>query len=206
MHIYIFGSVCRGEVDLGSDVDLLAIVDGYDNRFDLNQYSIYTISRLKEIWQQGNPFAWHLSLEAKLIFSEDGENLLKNLGNPNKYKLVKKDCEKFYKIFNHSVQSLSKTTYSTIFDLSTIFLAIRNFSTCYSLGMTDNPDFSRNSAKMLGDFKIPIANNSYEIYERARILCTRGAGKYISSKEIILAKKDIHIIDSWMINLLKSIG
>lgn len=32
MHIYAFGSICRGEIDKNSDIDLLAIVDGFDAR------------------------------------------------------------------------------------------------------------------------------------------------------------------------------
>lgn len=33
MHIYAFGSICRGEVDASSDIDMLAIVNGHDARF-----------------------------------------------------------------------------------------------------------------------------------------------------------------------------
>ena len=62
MYIYAFGSLCRGQVDLESDVDLLAIVDGHDDRFDPSKFSIYSYNRVREIWQEGNPFAWHLSL------------------------------------------------------------------------------------------------------------------------------------------------
>lgn len=65
MHIYAFGSICRGDVSPASDVDLLAIVDGYDERFSLDDYSIYSYDRIWEIWNEGNPFAWHLALESK---------------------------------------------------------------------------------------------------------------------------------------------
>ena len=34
MHIYVFGSLCRGEVDTASDVDLLAVTDGFDKRLN----------------------------------------------------------------------------------------------------------------------------------------------------------------------------
>lgn len=206
MYIYAFGSVCRGEIDLGSDIDLLAIVDGYDERFDPNLYSIYTLSRVSQIWKQGNPFAWHLSMESKLLFSEDKKDILKELGKPEKYTNTTTDCTKFYTIFSNSVSSIQATNDSIIFDLSTIFLAIRNFATCYSLGMTNTPDFSRNSARRLNSNSIPISNESYKIYERSRILCTRGYGEYLSLKEIDIAKKEIPKINSWMINLIKSIG
>lgn len=205
-HIYAFGSVCRGEVDIGSDIDLLAIVDGDDDRFDPSQYSIYTLKRLKEIWNEGNPFAWHLALEAKELYSSNNVNVLKELGMPSIYRNVKHDCEKFYNIFVDSVVSLNENDNSETFDLSTIFLAIRNIATCYSVPMNKAPDFSRNSAKRLQNMSIPISNESYKIFERSRILCTRGLGDALNKTEILIAKNEINTIDSWMKTLLDSIG
>lgn len=206
MYIYAFGSVCRGEIDSGSDIDLLAIVEGYDKRFDPNLYSIYTLKRLSEIWEQGNPFAWHLSLESKLIFATNGVNILDTLGEPNTYKNVKRDCLKFYKIFKSSFKSLKETDESITFDLSTVFLAIRNISTCYSLSMCEHPDFSRHSAKRLKENSIPIPEESYKIFERARILCTRGYGRNLSKKDIEKAVKNLDTINLWMQNLIISVG
>ena len=42
MHIYVFGSLCRGDLSLGSDVDLLAIVDEYNQGLDKEVFSIYS--------------------------------------------------------------------------------------------------------------------------------------------------------------------
>ena len=95
MHIYAFGSVCRGEIDYGSDVDLLAIVDDHDGMFDPNIFSIYSYKRIKELWKEGNPFAWHLAKEARLLYSIDYDNFIESLGNPNRYDRTKADCEKF---------------------------------------------------------------------------------------------------------------
>ena len=206
MHIYAFGSVCRGEIDSGSDIDLLAIVEGHDERFDPNLYSIYSLSRLVEIWETGNPFAWHLSIESKLLFSSDERDILRELGKPKRYTNTINDCTKFHTIFSNAVVSIKSSTNSVIFDLSTIFLAIRNFATCYSLGMTDSPDFSRNSARRLGSISIPISQEPYKIYERSRILCTRGCGKYLSAEEVSIAMEEIPIIDKWMTSLIQTIG
>ena len=79
MHIYAFGSVCRGDVSPDSDVDLLAIVQGYDPRFSPDDYSIYSYERIRGIWAEGNPFAWHLSIESKLLYSPDGSDFLEAL-------------------------------------------------------------------------------------------------------------------------------
>ena len=70
MHVYAFGSICRGDVSLTSDIDLLAVVDGYDPRFDPNVFSIYSYNRIEELWAEGNPFAWHLAKESKVVVFE----------------------------------------------------------------------------------------------------------------------------------------
>jgi nucleotidyltransferase-like protein/YCII-related domain-containing protein len=80
MHIYAFGSICRGEILLGSDIDLLALVDGYETRLDPDIFSLYSYGRVAELWSEGNPFAWHLFLESKLIFTADGSDFLNSLG------------------------------------------------------------------------------------------------------------------------------
>ena len=61
MHIYAFGSLCRGEVDFGSDVDLLSIIEGPDSRFDPDVFAKYSYDRIRSLWKEGNPFAWHLA-------------------------------------------------------------------------------------------------------------------------------------------------
>ena len=42
MYIYAFGSICRGEIDFYSDVDLIAISDDLVQlkKFDPNKFSI----------------------------------------------------------------------------------------------------------------------------------------------------------------------
>src|SRR5260370_33489855 len=99
MHIYAFGSVCRGEVSTGSDVDLLAIVENDESRFDLDVYSVYSYERIQDLWEEGNPFAWHLFLESRILFSGDAKDYLKALGSPNPYRHCIRDCEKFLALF-----------------------------------------------------------------------------------------------------------
>ena len=69
MHIYAFGSLCRGEIDIDSDVDLLAIVGGPDRRFNSDTYSVYSYKRIAELWAEGNPFAWHLTYESRMVYA-----------------------------------------------------------------------------------------------------------------------------------------
>lgn len=198
-HFYIFGSICRGEADLSSDIDLLACVDEPNPTIDPQKFSIYTYNRIKELWGEGNPFAWHLYLESKLIYSSDGSDFIHNLGRPSEYTRVFEDCMKFFNIFIESSNSLEASNNSIVFNLSCIFLAMRNFATCYSFSR-GLPIFSRTSPLLI-DQKIPLDIKTFEIFSRARILSTRGYGLPISEEEIFTAKKSISAIHNWMKNL-----
>ena len=198
MHIYAFGSICRGDVRQGSDIDLLALVDGYDARFDPDVFSVYSYGRIADLWSQGNPFAWHLFLEATLIFASDGSDFLNSLNSPGEYTACLRDCEKFYGVFCEAYDSLASRPASKVFELSTVFLAIRNIATCYSLGVTDNPDFSRNSAQHLGSSSVPFPNAPYGILERSRILSTRGKGSSITDKEVDEVVAELQTVKQWM--------
>ena len=176
MHIYAFGSICRGDLSVDSDIDLLALVQGVDMRINPNKFSIYSYTRIRELWLLGNAFAWHLSLESKLVYGADNTDFLRTLGQPSKYTNVTKDCNRFRNIFEFSAQSIRDGTPSLVFELSTIFLAIRNIATCYSLAMLPQPTFGRHSAKKLGSKSIEVSEKFYSILERSRILSTRGSG------------------------------
>jgi hypothetical protein len=205
MHIYAFGSICRGEVCPNSDVDLLAVVDGFDERFDPNVYSIYSYQRIGEIWAEGNPFAWHLASESRLIFSSDSSDILQSLGDPGQYRACHRDCDKFHKLFADARSSFISNSDTQVFDLSTIFLGIRNFATCYSLGCLERADFSRHSSRRLGRNSLSIAAEAYAILERARILCTRGQGRAITGSEAAMAAQEFPAIEEWMTSLLSEV-
>lgn len=180
MHIYAFGSICRGDISVDSDVDLLALVEVRDPRLDPDKFSIYSYKRISELWATGNAFAWHLALESKLIFSEDGSDFLKGLGMPSKYANAAIDCRRFREIFDSALLSVQEGTPSLVFELSTIFLAIRNIATCYSLAMLPSPTFGRDSARKLGARSIRVSGAVYSILMRARLLSTRGSGEDIT--------------------------
>jgi len=205
MHIYAFGSICRGDIVAGSDVDLLAVFEGHDSRFDPAVYSIYSYDRLKDLWSEGNPFAWHLSLESRLVYASNEMDYLKYLGMPDKYSQCSRDCHKFYSLFKESRESLEKINSSRIFDLSTIFLSIRNIATCYSLGMTETPNFSKDSALHLGQHSLAISAESYDVFVRSRILSTRGYGASISNQNYIAAVSTLDQINNWMHSLLEKV-
>jgi hypothetical protein len=196
MHIYAFGSVCRGEIDHGSDVDLLACVDGAVPKIDPKKYSIYRYERLKDLWREGNPFAWHLHLESSLIFSSDGLDFLRRLGSPQPYRAGASDCAKFKALFDRSWEELKRSPNSATFHLSCMFLAVRNFATCHSL-LIGAPVFSRNSPLIVRP-SLDMAEEAFSILTRARLLSTRGYGDALTEDEIAATIDSVAIVPQWM--------
>jgi predicted nucleotidyltransferase len=197
MHIYAFGSICRGELDIDSDIDLLAISDSKTG-FDPNTFSIYSYNRIRELWEEGNPFAWHLAFESRLIFSSDKSDFLEELGIPNEYKKVNEDCAKFDLLFHTTLRSLTESPENYVFELSNIYLAIRNYATCFGLGCLGVKQFSRYSPLRIQEYSLSISPVSFSILQRARFLCTRGRGAMIDSEQFTLVAKEFPLIQSWI--------
>jgi hypothetical protein len=202
-HIYAFGSVCRGEISQGSDVDILALVSSRYGRFDPDTYSIYSYERIGALWDGGNPFAWHLALESRLLYASDKTDHLKQLGEPKPYRKCAEDCRKFRNLYLSGIAAVKAGEGSAIFDLSMIFLSIRNIATCYSLGVTGTPTFSRRSALQLGSASVPLSEKCYRILERARILCTRGYGMGLTEDDITFAVHMLEPVEKWMTYLVE---
>jgi hypothetical protein len=206
MHIYAFGSVCRGEVERGSDVDLLAAVEGPDGRFDPSVYSVYTYSRLRRLWAEGNPFAWHLSIESRLLFADDGVDFLRGLGAPAPYTRRSADCEKFYQLFVTAASVLGNRRDTVVFELSTVFLAMRNLASCFSLQPGRAPAFSRRAFSSIGADSLELDDRSCNILEGARILSARGLGSRPSEDDIAHVMSHMSQIGDWMRALVAKAG
>lgn len=205
MHIYAFGSICRGDISVDSDVDLLALVNGRDVRLDPDKFSIYSYDRISELWESGNAFAWHLALESKLIFSESGNDFIGALGMPSKYEHAKSDCKRFQEIFDSAFISIREGTPSIVFEMSTVFLAIRNIATCYSLAKLPKPTFGRDSARRLGNKSISLSDSVYSTLMRARILSTRGIGDDISGIDLYELMDELVECRHWMNSLYNEV-
>lgn len=198
-YLYIFGSYVRGEFDNLSDVDMLLISsEDLTRSIDLNKFSLYKPDRVIDLFREGNPFAWHLYFESKLVFSYDGKDFLKELGKPCEYKNMRNDLVKFQNLFDNAKKSLLLDNSSVVFDLGTIFLSIRNFATCFSLGHFKEPNFSRDSCLKLNSFSLDIAQDNYDLMKKCRILSTRGiGGEGVTKKELIKFVDSIPIISTW---------
>jgi hypothetical protein len=192
-------------VTFGSDIDVLALTDGLDSRFDPDVYSVYSYRRIERLWREGSAFAWHLSLESKLLHAGDGTDFLAELGTPLPYARGHKDCQKFMNLLATAMASLNEGSIAPWFELSTAFLAARNFATCYSLAKSDTPDFSRNAAIRLGPDSVPISSDAYDVLQRSRLLSTRGLGVVPTEMELREGAFSLGDIKQWMERLLERI-
>ena len=135
----------------------------------------------------------------KPVYSSDSEDPLANLGTPARYADAEYDCFKFHSLYEEGFASIRTSTASRIFDLSTIFLAIRNFATCYRLGIDGVMDFSRDAATHMGEISVPLSKETYEVLgERERMLATRGAGRFIAEDESADVLDELPLADGWM--------
>jgi hypothetical protein len=141
-----------------------------------------------------------------LLYSSDESDFLKFLGKPTAYRNSLQDCEKFLALFREARASFESQAESKVFDLSMVFLAIRNFATCFSLGTLDRPDFSRSSALRLGKHRLSIPREAYKVLERSRILCTRAIGESVTDREAQVAFGQFSRIEEWMKGLLARVG
>lgn len=205
MEIYAFGSIVRGEIDEFSDIDLLILKDLGEKipEIDKERFSIYTFQRMGQLWEEGNPFSWHLFSESKCLFSEKSIPFLKSLGKPKPYSNLSNDLDKFHKLFLDSKLSIESNNNSVDFDLSMIFLAIRNFASCFSLGFLRTEEFSRDTALKIGQYSIQIDLTTYNRLKASRILATRGIGERITEKELKEITIEFSTIEKWFNVLLK---
>lgn len=201
MHIYIFGSLCRGEIDVDSDIDIIVLLETQNVNIDPSVYSIYSYERIKTLWRNGNPFAWHLFVESKLVFSHNGNDFIKELGPPACYSQSRNDCIKFFELYSESLKSLEYGSVNLVFELSNMFLAIRNFSICYALGI-GKLIFSRHAALQLGVDSLRVSGSAYRLLENSRILSVRGRGKTPSREMYDSMKNDFRAINDWMMSIL----
>jgi predicted nucleotidyltransferase len=203
MHIYVYGSVCRGDIVPTSDVDLLALVDSEDPRLDPAVFSVYPYSQLTQLWSQGNPFAWHLALESRLVLAEDGIDFIRELGRPVRYRNWRTDSDKFRGVYFAAKDVLATRRDTTTFELSTVYLAVRNLAICFSLHVGSGPVFSRRAFEKLGVDSLELDPRSSGILEDARILSTRGVGAQASEDDVEHVLSQLPKVERWMSGLLK---
>ncbi|HHF3850539.1 TPA: hypothetical protein ACUME1_001698, partial [Haemophilus influenzae] len=93
---------------------------------------------------------------------------------------------------------------NSVFNLSCIFLAIRNISTCYSLYLGKAVFSRRAMLKITPSINIPMY--VIETLEKCRILSTRGVGDDLNKLELENVISHIDSIDKWLDKIERNIN
>lgn len=172
--IYIFGSVVRGEVSSTSDTDILVIPgEQVGPRTYPPSWSVYQRETIKDYFQGGRLFAWHLHLESRCVYSAGPTHWLEVLGEPAPYSAAREDVLVLTELLTQSLSELQRGTYSVIYELGICYTAVRDIAMAASWQKIGAPSFSRYAPYKLPT-PVPLDRESYEHAMTARHFSTRG--------------------------------
>lgn len=203
--IYSFGSICRGEIDEFSDVDTLLITDEKIATAENSNISVYTPQRISQLWEAGDPFAWHLYYEARLIYSSQSAPFLRSLQKPQKYKTGPYDVDAYEVTYNDAMFSLKSSNLSPVFDAGAVFVGMRNAAISYSLIALSTPVFSRDAAILIDEMSIAIPKDTFTTMKISRLAAVRGIAYKLTSDQIKNICNESDRIEIWFSRIKEAI-
>lgn len=186
--VYVFGSVGRGQQDSLSDLDLLAVVKngaGKVGELSIVSYvpetlqglkpsiSWYGGDRLREMFYNGELFAWHLHRETLPLY--DPISFLKGLGKPSEYRDAVADTRSFQKVLRGIPSQITVNEYNAVYESGLIYVCLRNIAMAASWLLCESPDFTRYSPFKLGAIReFPISRREFNLTMACRMAGQRG--------------------------------
>ena len=186
--VYVFGSIARGDRDDRSDLDLLAVVtDGHgkvsenevlnlipETFLDLEpSISWYGRNRLKQMFRNGELFAWHLHAESIPLMER--ESVIASIGQPAPYKGALEDVVSFKNILSEIPDQIAIAPENAMYELGLMYVCLRNICMAASSVLCGRPDFSRYSPFNLNRFMpVPISRTKYDLAMACRMAGQRG--------------------------------
>ncbi len=200
---YVFGSVCRGEPDTGSDIDILVITDEQQAKRELPaSWSIYSPRRLQNLFARGTLFAWHLHQEAVPIWPRRNPTFLKRLGKPSPYLRGAAEIEDLIAVLGSAISRLNAGAPSAVYEFGLIALACRDSAMAAAPILTGKFDFSRHAPLHLPTSKFPLSRRSFDYLLNCRRATTRG-GKFRRNHKIERHVQSLAPdLRNWALNLL----
>lgn len=171
---YIFGSVCRGEPDEGSDVDVLVVAE--NGRAHLNlpaAWSCYGRNRLRILFRRGTLFAWHLYLESVQLWPLGPGGYLKKIGPPKPYTGAIREITDLQHILLDASKELLGGTQSPVYEFGLLALACRDAAMAASSTLVGQFDFSRYAPLHL-PARFPLSKAQFDYLLKCRRASTRG--------------------------------
>jgi hypothetical protein len=179
---YAFGSLCRGEPDAGSDLDILVITDQANATKEIPQgWSKYSPMRVRELFARGTLFAWHLYLEAVPLWPRNGQGFVLRVGPPSHYKSARREIRDLRRILIGALAELSRGTPSEVYEFGLVALACRDIAMAASLTINGSFNFSRHAPLRLKQTPFPLTKAKWDYLLACRRATTRG-GSFLRNR------------------------
>ncbi len=208
---YVFGSVGRGDQDSKSDLDILAVVENRTGKVSDSvvlahipielrslkpSISWYGGDRVREMFRNGELFAWHIYKETIPLF--DPQKFVSGLGRPAEYREFVADVSSFHHILTGIPSQIALNKNNAIYEAGLIYVCLRNMAMAASWALCEFPDFSRHSPfRLVGVSACPISAEEYELAMACRMASQRGlAPPPCVSREFVIEIFDR--LDPWV--------
>jgi len=173
--LYVFGSLTSGDVDPGSDADVLAIIDNYEERHNFPAtWSVYPQSRIRDLHARGTLFAWHLFLDAVQVYPRVAAGVIRSLGEPAPYTQAANEISYLLTVGERAVAEINGGSPSLIFELGIIFLMARDVAMAGAPQLIGRFTFSRNAPFDYEKIPFPLTREEYIYLMACRRAATRG--------------------------------
>ncbi|MDC8829719.1 nucleotidyltransferase domain-containing protein [Alteromonas gilva] len=171
---YVFGSLVSGDFDSGSDVDVLVVSD--DEHVSCPQnWSVYTKSGIRRLYEKGTLFAWHLYQDSVPVGSETRKyDFLREIGPPASYDSAPSEISELKNIVVSSLSELLDNTPSSVFEVGLIAVAVRDIAMAASIFINGKFNFSKFAPFELSQLSLDIPRPLYLTMLNCRRSTVRG--------------------------------
>lgn len=179
--IRLFGSFAREEQTVDSDYDILVILqksqritselrtqvcDLFDREISI---SWYNEGRIKEMYEMGHLFAWHIFQESKPLYIF--RDFISHLDKPKKYVFFHEDVWSLIEILKPTKASVEHNDRNLIYEAGLVYVCIRNIAICASPFFELGYRFSVDAPLAMG---MPIETSDFELLKQCRYASIRG--------------------------------
>lgn len=185
--LYLYGSSARGDAVAHSDIDILVIFDSSRpvdreaveipvDLFDAgvcSDLSFYSVNRIKQMYEDGHLFAWHLHKESRYLA---GIDRISEMGDPSEYCGFIEDSEPLFGLLSSIPSNLILNSRNTVYEAGIAYVCSRNIAMSASYYSSAGLSFSAYAPYFLGyaDNPFPLNQQEYEKLRLARLSGTRG--------------------------------